>query len=49
MKIHGYMGSCNVCGERMSGVRKRERLSQDQLAARMQEEGIQVNQKPSAG
>ena len=45
MKIYGYMGRCNLCGQRIKDARKREGLSQDQLAARMQVEGIQVNQR----
>lgn len=39
------MGRCNLCGQRIKEARKREGLSQDQLAARMQVEGIQVNQR----
>lgn len=45
MKIYGYMGKCNLCGIRVKTARKRIRISQDQLAARMQVEGIQVNQR----
>ena len=45
MKIYGYMGRRNLCGQRIKEARKREGLSQDQLAARMQVEGIQVNQR----
>ena len=39
------MGRCNLCGQRIKEARKREGLSQDQLAARMQVEGIQINQR----
>ena len=45
MKIYGYMGRRNLCGQRIKEARKREGLSQDQLAARMQVEGIQINQR----
>ena len=45
MKIYGYMGKCNICGANVRAARKRKKLSQDQLAARMQVEGIQVNQR----
>lgn len=45
MKIYGYMGKCNICGDRVRTARRREKISQDQLAARMQVEGIQVNQR----
>lgn len=45
MKIYGYMGKCNLCGNKIKKARKREKLSQDQLAAKMQVEGIQVNQR----
>lgn len=35
---------CNICGSRVREARERLKLSQDQLAARLQTEGLGVNQ-----
>lgn len=35
---------CNVCGSRVREAREKLKLSQDQLAARLQTEGLGVNQ-----
>ena len=43
MKIYQFKGKCNISGSAIR--RERQRLSQEQLAARMQVEGIQLNQK----
>ncbi|MBR2822524.1 MAG: helix-turn-helix transcriptional regulator [Clostridia bacterium] len=43
--IIGRVGSqCNICGKRVREAREKLRLSQDQLAARLQTEGLGVNQ-----
>jgi len=36
--------SCNICGRRVREAREKLGLSQDQLAARLQTEGLGVNQ-----
>jgi len=38
-------GRCNVCGQRVRLARKREKLSQEQLAARIQLTGHSITQK----
>ena len=45
MKIYGYKGKCNIAGEQVRSLREKYGLSQEQLAVRLQLEGIQVNQK----
>ena len=40
MKIYDYNGKKNVSGERIKEARKRLNLSQDNLAARLQIEGV---------
>ena len=35
---------CNICGHRVREARDKLKLSQDQLAARLQTEGLGVNQ-----
>ena len=35
---------CNVCGSRVREAREKLKLSQDQLAAKLQTEGLGVNQ-----
>ena len=45
MKIYQFKGKCNISGSAIRRERERQRLSQEQLAARMQVEGIQLNQK----
>lgn len=49
MKIYAFNGKSNLCGEEIRSLREKKRLSQEQLAARMQVEGVQINQKRSAG
>ena len=44
MKIYQFKGKCNISGSAIRRERERQRLSQEQ-AARMQVEGIQLNQK----
>ena len=45
MKIYGFEGKCNTSGERVRMAREHLGISQSQLAARLQVEGIQLNQK----
>lgn len=45
MKIYRWEGRCNICGENVQAIRKAQGLSQEQLAARMQLLGIQMQQK----
>ena len=40
MKIYDYNGKKNICGERIKEARKKLELSQENLAARLQIEGI---------
>lgn len=45
MKIYSYNGKCNLSGENVRIAREAKRLSQEQLAAKMQLEGVQLSQK----
>lgn len=45
MKIYGYNSKCNLCGAQVRKRREQLDLTQEQLAARMQVRGVQVNQK----
>ncbi|MCI6378123.1 MAG: helix-turn-helix domain-containing protein [Clostridiales bacterium] len=45
MKIYAFNGKSNLCGETIRRLREKKRLSQEQLAAKMQVEGVQINQK----
>lgn len=40
MKIYDFNGSKNVCGKRVKAERKKLKLSQEELAARLQLKGI---------
>ena len=40
MKIYDFNGSKNICGERVKAARRAAKLSQEQLAARLQVAGI---------
>lgn len=40
MKIYDYNGKKNICGERIREARLKQRLSQSDLAARVQVEGV---------
>lgn len=42
MKIYDYNGKKNICGERVHEARCRLRLTQAELAARLQCEGITI-------
>lgn len=45
MKILKYNDSHNIAGQHIKQLRAAHNLSQDQVAARMQLAGIQINQK----
>lgn len=45
MKIYAFNGKRNLCGEEIRSLREKKCLSQEQLAAKMQVEGVQINQK----
>ena len=42
MKIYDYNGKKNICSERVKEARKKLGLSQQELAARLQTEGINI-------
>lgn len=42
MKIYDFDGKKNVCGERVHEARSKNRLSQAELAARLQVKGIMI-------
>ena len=44
MTIYGYHGKSNLCGDRIRIARKKRKMSQADLAAKMQLEGIQMAQ-----
>ena len=44
MKIYDYNGKKNLCGNRIREARLRQRLSQHDLAARLQTQGILIEQ-----
>ena len=44
MNIYGYQGKSNLSGDRIHIARKRKKISQAELAAKMQLEGIQMAQ-----
>ena len=45
MKIYKHNGLCNVSGARIKQRREELRLSQEQLSARLQLLGLELNQK----
>ena len=44
MKIYGYNGQKNICGDRLRQLRLMRRLSQAALAAKMQTKGVPMEQ-----
>ncbi len=42
MKIYDFNGSKNICGARVKEARKKMNLSQENLAARLQTEGVNI-------
>lgn len=45
MKLYEYKGRCNLSGKRVRERRRQLGLSQEQLAARLQLAGFEINQK----
>lgn len=45
MKIYDYNGKKNICGERIREARVKNKLSQTQLAAKLQVEGIIIERE----
>ncbi len=45
MKIYKYGERCNISGRNIRELRERRQLTQEQLAAKMQVEGIPLQQK----
>ena len=45
MKIYQYEGKCNSSGERVRIAREKAGITQNELAARLQVAGVQLNQK----
>ena len=44
MIIGKVTDQCNICGQNVRKLRKQKKMSQDQLAAKLQTEGLGVNQ-----
>ena len=44
MKIYGFDDKCNICGENIRLIRTKKKVTQTDLAARLQVRGVQVNQ-----
>ena len=42
MKIYDFNGKKNICGKRVKAARSKLKLSQENLAARLQVEGINI-------
>ena len=42
MKIYDFNGKKNICGKKVKQARKKQGLSQENLAARLQVEGINI-------
>jgi transcriptional regulator with XRE-family HTH domain len=45
VKIYKYNGKCNACGAEVRRLREQNHLSQEQLAAKIQCEGLSLVQK----
>lgn len=45
MKIYDYNGSANIVGKRIQEARKNKKITQDELAAKMQLRNIIIGQK----
>ena len=44
MKIYGFDDKCNICGEHIRRIRMKKKVTQTDLAARLQVRGVQLNQ-----
>lgn len=42
MKIYDFNGKKNICGDRVHEARRKLKLSQEQLAARLQVSGVNI-------
>ena len=42
MKIYDYEGKKNICGDRVHEARRRQRMTQSELAAQLQVSGITI-------
>lgn len=45
MKIYDYHGRANICGAKIRELRLKRKMSQEELAARMQVAGIDIEQR----
>lgn len=45
MKIYDYDGKSNIVGKRICELRKQQKLSQEELAIKMQLNNIEISQK----
>ena len=45
MKIYDYDGKSNIVGRKICELRKQKKLSQEELAAKMQLNNIEISQK----
>ena len=45
MKIYDYNGQANIVGKKILELRKQQKLSQEELAAKMQLNNIEISQK----
>ena len=45
MKIYSYNDRANICGTQIRILRKQKKLSQEELAARLQVAGVDLDQK----
>ena len=42
MKIYNFEGKKNICGKKVREIRKKNDITQDELAARLQVEGVNI-------
>ncbi len=45
MKIYNYNGKSNIVGKKICDLRKQQKLSQEELAVKMQLNNIEISQK----
>ena len=45
MKIYDYHGRANICGAKIKQLRQKKKISQEELAARMQVAGLDIDQR----
>ena len=44
MKIYGFDDQCNICGRNIRRIRTEKKITQTELAVRLQVQGVQMNQ-----